>query len=378
MNKREFPTIFMLTAYLLFAILFIYSTIVAKDFFYPLAIGILFAYLLFPIANFLENIRIPRIFANLLSIIFGVGVVAGVFYIMGKQIEGLVSDFPTLKAQAMKNIDALEIMIEENFGVSESSQKLWMKESVGKFFDTGGQHIGQIFKTTTATFVRIALLPVFVFFLLFYRDKAYDFILMVTKPDNRDTVKHILYEVSGVTKKYMGGVVIVVGILCIINPIGLAIVGVQYPIMLGIIAAICNFIPYFGAAIGFSIPFIFSLFTGSPQTAFAVIPVYLIIQFTENNILIPNIVGGNVKLNPFIVILSLILGAMVWGLPGMLVIVPLMAVLRIICENVEALHPFAYLLGTQGAEKHSVSFKNFHRIFRFLKLKRERNKRDKK
>lgn len=378
MNKREYPTIFLLTAHLLFTILFIYSTIVAKNFFYPLALGILFAYLLFPIANFLENIRIPRIFANLLSIIFGVGLLTGVFYLIGIQLEKLITDFPALKQQAMKNIDALEVFIENNLGVSQSNQKQWMKDNVGRLFDTGSEHIGQIFKATTGSIVRVGLLPVFVFFLLFYRDKAYDFILMITRSEKRDLVKHILFEISGVTKNYIGGVVIVVGILCILNSIGLYIVGVEYALMLGIIAACCNFIPYFGTIIGFMFPFVFSLVTGTPQTAIGVVILFVIVQFTENNILTPNIVGGNVKLNPFIVILGLIVGAMVWGVPGMLVIVPLIAVIRIICENIESLHPYAYLIGTQGAERHSVSLNNFKRIFRFLRIKRKRRKNSKK
>lgn len=363
--KQKQPTIIMVTAYLLFSILFLYSVIVAKKFLYPIALAMLFAYLLFPIANFLEKKGIARIIAVLISVIIGITIVAAVFFIIYKQMEGMVSDFPTLKAKALHNIEVIGTWIETNFGIEQSRQKLWLKEGVSKLFDSGNIKIGQIFGTTTGTLLRIILLPVFIFFMLYYRDKAYEFIMQVTSSENKSVVRNIIEEISHVTKHYMGGVVIVVMILCVLNSLGLYIVGIRYALMLGVIAAVCNFIPYFGTILGFAFPLVFALLTeSSPKYAIGVIIVFAIVQFTENNILTPNIVGGNVRLNPFIIILSLIVGAMVWGVPGMLVIVPLMAVLRIICEHVDRLKPYAFLLGVEGTEKHSVTFAKIKRIFK--------------
>ncbi len=371
-DTNRYPTIFLLTAYLLFAMLFIYSVIVAKNFLYPIVLGILFAYLLFPIANFFEKIGLARILANLLSIVIGMGVLVAVFYLMSKQLRGLLGDFPAIRASAMRNADSITQSIGDLLGVSQDSLKVALRENIGKMLDTGSQHLTEILRSTTGGIVRIGLLPVFIFFLLYYRDKAYYFILMVTKIGKRDIVKHVIDEVSNVTKQYMGGVFIVVTILSIINPIGLYIVGVDYPIMLGVIAAICNFIPYFGTIIGFAFPLVFALITSSPHVALGVIILFAIVQFTENNILTPNIVGGNVKLNPFIIILSLIVGAMIWGVAGMFVIVPLIAVIRIICENIRPLRPYAYLLGTKGTERHSITLVKMKRLLKKITLKKRK------
>ena len=158
---------------------------------------------------------------------------------------------------------------------------------------------------------------------------------------------------------------IVVLILCVVNSLGLWIIGIKYPIMLGVIAAVCNFIPYFGTILGFAFPFTFAIIAqDSPHVIVAVVIVFVIVQFIENNILTPNIVGGNVRLNPLIIILSLIIGAMLWGIPGMLVIIPVMAVIRIICEYVEKWKAMAFLLGTSGTEKHALTFGKIKSLFK--------------
>src|SRR5690606_28565489 len=173
--------------------------------------------------------------------------------------------------------------------------------------------------------------------------------------EKHEKINNILKDVSHVTKRYMGGIFIVVLILCFLNSLGLLVIGVKYALLLGIASALCNFIPYFGTLIGGIFPLLFVLLmSNTPEKAFSVIILFLIIQFTENNILTPNIVGGYVRLNPFIIILSIIIGGMVWGLPGMFISVPFLGMFKIFCEQVTPLQPYAFLLGTQGTEKHAL------------------------
>jgi len=153
----------------------------------------------------------------------------------------------------------------------------------------------------------------------------------------------------------------------------LYIIGLKYAIMLGSIAALFSFIPYFGNILGYSIPLAFAIFTqGNPHLILGVIILFFIMHFIENNILMPNIVGGNVQLNAFVIILSLIIGATIWGIPGMLVIVPFMAVLRIIFENIPNMRPYSYLLGNKGTDEHSVTLSKIKSLFT-KKAKTEQN-----
>lgn len=362
--EKKYPTIVMATFHLLFIILFVYSVIVAKNILSPIALGILFSYLLFPLASFMERIGLPRILAILLTIILAIIVIAALIFLLYKQLSSLVSDFPTIKVKALHNVDSLLTFIESHFGVAQSKQKVFVKQGVANMLDNGSVKLGEIFTATTGSILRTVILPVFIFFMLFYRDKAYQFIYKVSKPQSRVTTEKIVEQISHVTKHYVGGVSIVVMILCVLNPLGLYIVGIDYAFLLGIIAAVCNFIPYFGTILGFSFPLMFAILTyDTPHYALGVIVIFAIVQFIENNILTPNIVGGNVRINPFIIIVSLIIGGMVWGVVGMLIIVPLMAVFRIICENIEKYKPYAYLIGIEGAEKHAVTFDKIIRIF---------------
>lgn len=191
---------------------------------------------------------------------------------------------------------------------------------------------------------------------------------MVLPEKGHEKTDEIIKEVSVVVKKYMGGVFIVVLILCVLNSLGLLIVGVKYPLLLGLIAAICNFIPYFGTIIGFSFPLIMALLTGDgPGTAIGVVILFIIIQFTENNLLTPNITGGQVQVNPFFIILSVLIGGIIWGIPGMFIVVPLMATLRIICTKIDALKPWAFLISDTGTEKYALTT---GKLKKFLRVKK--------
>lgn len=361
---NRYPLIFRLTVYLLFFILVIYGLIAARDFLYPLAISLLLSYLLFPVVVFLENKGVPRILANLLGILLGFAIIGTSLYLLYKQISLLVADLPALREQALDNLDSLEQYIYTKSGVTTDEQNRWLKEQVNNIFASGSMVFEAAFAATTGTIAKIGLLPVYVFFMLYNRNKFVHFLLMVVPRPRHEELLRTLQDVSHVTKRYMSGVIAVVAILCVLNSVGLLLVGIKYAILLGILSAFMNFIPYFGTLIGGAIPLTFSLLVmDSPSYAFWVVILFIIIQFLENNILTPNIVGGNVDINPFFTILSIVLGAMIWGIPGMIISVPFMSMFRIFCNNVPRLRPYAYLLGTRGTERHSISADKLKKIW---------------
>ena len=348
-----------LLLFLFIPILFLYGIIEAKNFFYPIAFAALFAYLLYPVANYLEKNSLPRVFAILASILLALAVIIGIFILFYSQVSNMLENFDSLRKTANHNIELLQKNLQQILGLKHNRIEGFLKEHINSFFETGNGGVTKIFSATTGTIARIVILPIYVFLFLYYRTKFAFFILKVTHKDNKKVVIKILRDISSVAARYMGGVTLVVFILCVLNSTGLIIIGVRYAILLGIISAFFNYIPYFGTLIGGAVPFLFVLLaTQQPiQNAVQVGILFIIIQFTENNILTPNIVGGNVKINPFFIIIGLIFGSMVWGIPGMLVIIPFLAILRIILNNVPSLQPYAFLLGPGGTKKHRLSFK---------------------
>ena len=344
------------TFMLLFSILAIFALRETADFLYPICLAILFAFLIYPLASFLELNGIHRIAANLVSILMLIFIFTGGIFVLYRQIDVFINDIPTLKSQASQNIRSLENVLRGYLGDFYSIEEGWLNRNITSAIESGGNQLRGIFATTTGAIARLLLLPVYMFFLLFYRDKFVSFIKMIVPQRMHPQAESSIREISGMMRSYMVGVFTVVFVLCFLNSIGLLIVGVRYAILLGILSAIMNFIPYFGTLIGGAIPLLVALLTeSSPRYAVGVLILFAIIQFTENNILTPNITGGSVNINPFVTILSVIVAGLLWGLPGMFIVIPFMGTLRILMQHNPQLQPFAYLIGTEGTEDHRLS-----------------------
>ncbi|NJN24939.1 MAG: AI-2E family transporter [Cyclobacteriaceae bacterium] len=335
-----------------------------RNFLYPIFFGILFAYLLYPIAKVFDKLSVPRIPGILLTVLVGIVIVYGSILFIYSQLRFLLKDLPALENQAVKNIDAFFTQVESQFGTVSEAQQSNLKKSVSHLFQTSTDNLDFLLTATVQTVFTVFIMPVYVFFLLYYRNKYRTFILMILPEKGHEKTDQIIREISIVMKKYMGGVFIVVLILCFLNSLGLYIIGVKYWLLLGLIAAIFNFIPYFGTIIGFSFPLAMALLTGNgPGTAVGVLILFIIIQFTENNILTPNITGGQVRVNPFFIILGVLIGGIVWGIPGMFIVVPILATIRIICEKIESLKPWAFLIGNSGTEKYELTTNKLRKFF---------------
>ena len=377
-KKRDFPLISRFPSaqrfsfFLLAIILVFFILIQARLFLYPIAIAVLFTYLLYPIANWFEKHKFPRIIAILISLILLLGIIgaAGLFFY--RKVGGFINDFPGFRSKALNNIDILEQQIEQLFGIQELSITTILKERAIGLFDAGSDFLNKAFTVTTGTIFRLGILPVFIFLFLYFRTKFAYFILKLVSPEKQMVTLRVLREVSKVASRYMGGMLTVVVVLCIVNSSALTLIGLRYAVILGIIAGIWSFIPYFGTIVGYSIPFFFALLTGdSPNMALKVLLIYAIVHFCENNILTPNIVGSYVNLNVFIIILGMIAAGMVWGLPGMFVIVPFLAMVRVMCEHVESLQAYVYLLGTKGVRKHALTAENIGKFIQRMKGKKK-------
>ncbi|MFT2009446.1 AI-2E family transporter [Pontibacter sp. 13R65] len=349
---------------LLFLIMLVYVLVEAREFLYPIFMAILFAYLLYPVVKWLEKWRVPRIIATLLTILVAMALLAFVMVLLYKQLAMFLDDFPALQEKALENLDKLQHALDRKFGDENESNEHWLRKQVSGALEFSGGVLTGVLLAITGTVTKFGLMPVYIFLILYYRNKFENFILRLTPPYTHSRTQRIIDEIALVTKRYMGGVVIVILILCVINSTGLLLIGVEYAILLGIISALMNFIPYFGTLIGGAIPLLYTLMVqGDLQKSLAVLLLFLVVQFTENNILTPNITGSRVKINPLFTIVSIIIGGMMWGLPGMFVAVPLLGMFKIFCDNSDRLSPYSYLLGTDGTEEHAFNLEKVKKLF---------------
>jgi len=345
-------SLFILSVFTLFLVL-------AKDILAPFAISVFFAYMLYPLVWFIERRGVHRGIAIFLVILFALLILGSAGLFLSAKLSNMTIDFGELKNQVDNKIDNLQGLLESKIGINPETMDQYFNRATENFISSWQSIVGSLFSATTTTLFQIGLLPVYTFFLLFYRTKSAYFIFRLAGRKNKAMTLHVLREVSTVTTKYMSGLSIVVLILAVLNSTGLLIIGVRHALVFGILAALLNLIPYIGTFVGGLIPIVYVLLTSpSPfQVVLQIFILFSVVQFLENNLITPNIVGNNIKINPLAIILGLLLANMIWGIPGMLIVVPCLAILKIVMRNIDGLRPFAYLISDRGVTNHEVSMK---------------------
>lgn len=351
MNKMEERTdlIYKITLRLFLIALLVAFMIFARPVLLPLAIAFLFSFLLLPISQKLEDWKVHRGIAIVISLIIAVLVVAGLIYFFYKQVQMFVSDWPELSKQLSAKIDSLYQFISEKFNYSESEQKSFLKERINSAGQSAGQIALGLFSATGSFIASVALLPIFIFFITYYRDKFKHFIQLVLKDENKSThALTVLKKVTTVSQKYLKGLFLVIIILSVLNSTGFLLLGLRHAILFGVLLALLNIIPYIGVLAGSILPITMALITKDQfSVALGVAGVCIFVQFLENNFITPNVVGSSVSINPFTAILALTSSALVWGVIGMILALPFVGMIKVAFDNIESMKPYGYLIGEE-------------------------------
>lgn len=346
----------------------LYGLVLAREFLYPIALAILFTYLIYPVSNFLEKKGLPRIGSILISIFLLLLLIAFTGHFMYKRTMLLFTDLPHLREQAIANIKAFENYLQNYIGIRDDFLISLIQRKVNGLFEAGSQTMNQLLSRLSGLVFTIGIMPVYVFLFLYYRTKFATFILKIVPRQKKLSTINMLRDISTIAGRYMRGVFIVVVIISGLNTAGLYLIGFPYPFIMGVLSALFCFIPYFGILIGGSLPALLSLLTlPDPTMMLKVIALYLIVNSIENNILTPNIVGDHVRINPFFVIIGLILSALLWGIPGMIVVIPFMAMFKIVMGHTKKYEAIDYLLDNRGTRKHAITWGNIKVFWKTFK-----------
>lgn len=344
----------------------ILGLVLAKNILIPLAISFFFAYLLFPIVDRIEKWGLNRGLAIFSVITLAIALVGAIILVISIRVSNLNIDLMAMKDQVDTKVFSLIKVLEERLGLNAHSLDATFDRVSESLFSSWESKLGSVFSATTTTIFQVFVLPVYTFFLLYYRTKTAHFIIRLVKRKDREVAVNIMREISKITTRYMGGLIIVIAILAVLNSVGLLIIGVPHAVLFGTGAAVLNLIPYIGTFIGGAVPVLYVFFTQPDpfQTMFQILLMFWIVQFLENNLLTPGIVGNNIKINPFAIIFSLLLANLIWGVAGMIVVVPFLAIMKTIMRNVDGLRPFAYLISDRGVESHEMKFTWLKRLFK--------------
>lgn len=323
-----------------------YLVIEGKEVLDPLMFGFLFAILLLPLSNFFEKkLRLPRSMSSLLSILLLVGFVFGIGYLVGSQISNLASDWPQLKNQVSQSVSDLQDWITSAFHVNASKQMTYINNTTKKIIESGTDVIGTTFGAISSLMLFYVFIMIFTFFILFYRRLLFKFVIWVFNEDNAPIVHDIVENVQGILRQYILGLLLEMGIVATIACTLFWIIGIKYAVLLGLIVGLFNIIPYVGIFTALFLSGIITFATGTIKEAIEVVVGVIAIHAVDSNLLLPTIVGSKVRLNALITFLGIVFGEMIWGLSGMFLSIPTIAILKIIFDRVESLKPWGFLLG---------------------------------
>ncbi|HVG14366.1 MAG TPA: AI-2E family transporter [Chitinophagaceae bacterium] len=368
-NFKTYPFYIRATVTLFGLSLFIFALHTLADVLIPFAIAGLVAILLNPLNNNLER-RLPRLVAIILTLLIALVATAGIFYFLSVQFTRLGENWPLIKQRFTELLTQVQNWLVTDFGISAEKQINVMKGGLNGNTQIVGQTLGTVFGALGVAF----LVPIYVFLLLFYKPLILNFLFQLFLEQHSLRVAEVLGETKNAIQSYMKGLMIETAIVAMLNSSVLLLLGVPYAILIGVIGALLNLLPYIGGVIAIILPVLsatikFDGFT----TQLIIIAAYLVIQFIDNNILVPRIVSSKVQINALMSILSVLLGGTLWGLSGMFLAIPFIAVLKIIFDRTEGMKPWGTLLGDEVPSEHiGVEWqKRWNRIFRRLEKEKK-------
>ncbi len=335
-------------ASLIFIGLFAFITMLflAQRILLPIIYATIIAIALSPLVSFFVRKKMNRIFAISTSIALVFLVTSLLAALLYTQLSIFTESFPKLLDKFYETLNSSVLWASGHFNISAEKINSFIAATKTEIQLSGRSSLGATLTSMGSALIVLVLIPVYVFMLLFYEPLLLDFIRRLFGTNNLKEVDEVLSSTKTIIQKYLGALLLEAGIIATLNSVGLLIIGIDYAIVLGIIGALVNVIPYIGGIIGVALPMMVALVTkSSPTYSLLVLLVYIVIQFIDNHYVIPKVVASKVRINALISIIVVLGGGALWGIPGMLLSIPLTAILKVIFDHIEALKPWGFLLG---------------------------------
>jgi predicted PurR-regulated permease PerM len=355
-------TIFIIGLFALLSMLYI-----AKSIIVPLVFAIIIAIVLHPVVNFFVEKKINRVVAIVITLFLTFLVIAAFGALFISQASRFRESLPILADKFTGIFNQTITWASGYFDINAQKIHEWFTNTKDALINTSSASFGKTLVTVGNLVVVLFLLPVYIFMLLFYHPILLEFIHRFFGKSDQSQVSEIVTQTKTVIQRYLIGLVIEAAIIATLNSVALFILGIEYAILLGVMSALLNVIPFIGGFIGVLLFIVIALVTKSPVYVLYVIVIYSIIQFIDNHYIVPKIVASKVRINALFAIVVVIAGNALWGIPGMFISIPLLAIVKLICDHVESLKPWGFLLGDTMPPVFKIKIKP-------IRLKRIKNK----
>jgi len=328
--------------------IFVFTSIlyIAQDIIVPLIFSVMIAVLLYPIVNFFVRMKINRVIAIIFTLFLTILITASLAAFLFNQASIFVESWPIMVEKFSAMLNDFTQWGARYFDLNQWKVNRWLKTAKTDSLTMSGAEVGQTMFAVGNGLMIMLLVPVYVFLLLYYNKLLIEFIHRVFISSDQSRISKIISETKTVIQRYLAGLVIEAFIVAILNTAALFALGIEYAILLGIIGALLNVIPYIGGLVAVALPMAVALATkDSGMYALYVLGIYYIIQLVDNNLIVPLVVSSKVKINALFAIIVVFVGNALWGISGMFLSIPLLAIIKVIFDHIEPLKPWGFLLG---------------------------------
>jgi len=325
-------------------LLFMY---LGRTIFIPLFFSFLVSILLEPLVKWFEKMHIPRSLAAIFSLLIFIVVIGGLVYFFSSQVSRFTKDLPHLEQRFSQKFQNLREWITEEYHVNDDTQITYMEKSANGLANAAVGRLATTFVGIAEFLILTIFFLVFTFFMLYHRRLLVKFLIALFNNDHNQKVRTVLSQIRFVINSYVLGLLTEMAILIVLIFTTLSILGIKYALLMSVTAAVLNIIPYLGIYTAMFFSILITLANGPGSDAITIAIVFIAAHFIDANVILPRIVGGRVKINPFITIIAVLIGHLLWGVPGMFLFIPLTAIIRIVSEEIDELAPWAILLGEE-------------------------------
>ena len=347
--------------------------IVGKDVINPLVMAFFLSVMILPVFRWFRRRKLPETLSIALSLLILIIAVALVIWFFSFQISRLVADFPRIKTNVTAHLNSLSSWLASRFGLSIEKQTQLIAEQNDKVLNYAGNMLGGAASSVSGILIFVGLLPIYIFLMLFYKNLLLRFMFLWFRPDSHPKVEEVMRETEIIIKSYLVGLLIQITYVTVLLGGILFFLGIKHAILIGAIFAILNLIPYVGALVGNVIGVLLTISsTQEIWPIFAVLGTIALVQFLDNNILMPRIVGSKVKINALATIVGVIIAGAISGVSGMFLSLPVIAVLKIVFDRTDHLKQWGVLLGDERPKRSPMHWPVFRSRSREVQKKLER------
>lgn len=337
-TTQSFPPVLKYLQIVFFSAILLYF---GKTLFIPVFFGLLIAIVMYPILKWLEIHGLGKSLAITVCLLIVTILFAALLGLLVWQINVFRDDAPGILVKLENALQRFQQWLIETVGITTDIQNNWFE----KFTESIGSIVTTTVQTTANTLFILFLTPVYTALFMYHRKVFVQYLKLITPEKYQHEMDLIVKQTIDTYFNYIKGMILVYIIVGVLNTIGLFALGVDHALLFGMLCAIMTIVPYVGIFISASLPVsLIWLQTGNIWYPLGVVAVFSFVQYLEANVIFPKVVGKQLHVSTMAMLIAIIAGGIIWGVAGMVLFIPFVAILKIVTDNIEDWKPLNLLL----------------------------------